>query len=239
MLLINVRKKLSEKQINVEDLKFLANGIFQGEYISKSSNVNEIFEAMSYHRLWDYWNYYPLEELVQAFAADDSNITSMMEAYRQDLESFKVTNKLIDYIDAMRLTPFERPARYDQRYYQALSIKLKTKVTEHTLVYIDNIWNKISDLYDLPPSAALLEHIYEGCVLIVWLIPSHLAPQIRSAAAPIGAEFYFKHDITKVELDGKCIYETEKERDDVHMDRTKNKTQQFILPVAEESQGNH
>ena len=191
---------------------------------------------MSYHRLWDFWNYYPLEELVQAFAADDPDITSMMETYRQDLEIFKVTNKLIDYIDAARLTPFERPARYDQRYYQTLSLKLKTRVTEHTLKYVDDIWKRISDIYGLPPFVALLEQIHEGCLLVVWLIPSHLAPQIHSAAAPIGAEFYFKHNITKVELDGKCIYQAEKEHQDVHVDKTRDKNQQFILPLAE---GNH
>ena len=72
-LLTNVHKKLREKQINPEDLSFLANSIFLREYIPKSSSINEIFEAMNRNRLWDYWNYYLLEEFIL-----DSRVQSVL-----------------------------------------------------------------------------------------------------------------------------------------------------------------
>ena len=72
--------------------------------------------------------------------------------------------------------------------------------------YIDQLWNKVAELYGLPPHVAILDSIHEGCVLIVWHIPSHIAPQILNAAPP-SDEFYIKHEITRVEYGGEGVYQ--------------------------------
>ena len=222
ILLMITCRKLRGRPINFVDLHTFLVSYFPRECIPKSSDINEIFDAISHHKLWDYWNYYPLEEIVKAVdAANDSDISSLIKTYKRDLESYKVTTKLIDLIAAadsdsnsiVNTSPSEeeqvaQPARHNQRYYESLSHKLKTKFTHHTLKYIDNLWNECADLYNLPPHVALLDHIRKGCVSIVWLVPSHLAPQILSAA-PHSGDFYHKHEITRVELGGKCIYQEE------------------------------
>ena len=63
---------------------------------------------------------------------------------------------------------------------------------------------------------ALLDCIHKGCVSIVWLIPSHLAPQIRSTT-PLSVDFYRKHEITRVELGEEWIYQEEEEHHKVYM----------------------
>ena len=52
----------------------------------------------------------------------------------------------------------------------------------------------------------------EGCVSIVLLIPSHLA----LSATPLSADFYRKHEITRVELGEECIYQEEEEHHKVY-----------------------
>ena len=240
-LLTNVRKKLREKQINSEDLSFLANSIFLREYIPKSSSVNEIFEIMNHHRLWDYWNYYLLEEFIH-FATDDPEAKAMVETYRQDLDSYKVTKTIIDHVDSFNETPEEKGqlnqlARYDQLCYKNLSMKIQMNFTDHSLKYIDDLWNRYANLYGLPPHVALLDHIQKGCFSIVWLIPSHLAAQICDAAPPLSSDFYRKHEITRVEIDGRCIYDEEEDCHDihhVHVDKERDEE-----PVAAELQGNY
>ena len=225
MLLMNTCRKLKEKPINVEDfVMFLTSYMyFTMECISKSSSIHEIFEAITRHKLWDYWNYCALEEIVKGFAANDPEMTSWIEGYKQDLKSYKVTTKLIDHIAtsddciaSVSPSEEEQPARYDQQYYQKLSLKLKMKFTDQTLVYIDDLWSEYAELYGLPPYVALLDCIHKGCVSIVWLIPSHLAPQIHSTSTPL-ADFYRKHEITRVELGEECIYQEEEEHHKVHM----------------------
>ena len=209
----------------MEDLHLFLTCYFSpGECIPKSSSIHEIFEAITRHKLWDYWNYYPLEGIVQGFAADDQEIRSWIEAYRQDLESYKVMTKLIDHIatavSASTVSELpsdeERPARYDEQYYQKLSCKLKTKFTDHSLKYLDELLDKLANLYDLPLRVVLLDSIHKGCVSIVWLVPSRLAPQILNATPP-NDEFYHKYEIIKVEFNEKCLYQEEKKVDQVHM----------------------
>ena len=205
----------------MKDLRvFLIGYFFPGVCIPNTSSIHEIFEAITHNKLWDYWNYYPLEKLIQVFVANDQETTSWIKSYKQDLVSYKVTMKLIDHIGATNYDftaksnelpseeekQLEKLARYDQQYYKALSFKLKMKVTDQSLQYIDNLWDEFAILYSLPPYVAVLDCVHEGCVLIVWLIPSHLTPQILSATPRIGS-FYHKHEITRVELDGKCIYQ--------------------------------
>ena len=225
MLLMNTCRKLKEKPINVEDfVMFLTSYMyFTMECISKSSSLHEIFETITRHKLCDYWNYCALEEIVKGFAANDPEMTSWIDTYKQDLKSYKVTTKLIDHIAASddciaSVSPSEKeqPARYDQQYYQQLSLKLKMKFTDRTLVYIDDLWSEYAELYGLPPYVALLDCIHRGCVSIVWVIPSHLAPQIRSTT-PLSADFYRKHEITRVELGEECIYQEEEEPHKVYM----------------------
>ena len=219
MLLMNTCRQLREKSINVKDFQMCLTACFSLECITKSCSIHEIFEVITHHKLWDYWNYYPLEKIVQGFAADDSEMISWIETYKRDLKSYKVTTKLIDHIAKSDYTsplPPTELARYNPQYYQRLSLKLRIKFTDETLTYIDDLWNEFAELYNLPPYVALLDRIHKGCVLIVWFIPSQLVPQVRSTT-PLSADFYRKHEIARVELGEECIYQEEEENRKVYV----------------------
>ena len=208
-LLSKIRRKFKKKPIT-EDLKFLLNSYFLQEYVTESSDVEEIFDTVNHYKLWDYWNYEAIANIVEEFAADDPELTSLMENYKQHLQSYKVAEKLIDHIDAFSLAPEEeevQAARYDQQYYKTLSMKLQMRFTDHSLKYIDDLWNGFATLYRLPPHVALLDHVHKGCVSIVWLVPSRLASQILDATPLSAGDFYQKHNITRVEFDGTCIHQ--------------------------------
>ena len=218
VLLKNSCKKLREKHINVKDFRLFLKGLFPpGDCIPESSNVDEIFEAITHNKLWDRWNCSPLQKVVQEFVGDDQELKSWIEAYKKDLTSYKATTKLVDYIAVVDSDPSgedssseeqveeQEPAKYDRRYYRKLSIKLETKFTSHTLEYLDDLWKEFADLYNLPPLVTLLDCVCKSSILIVWLIPAHLAPQILRAA-PHSVDFFRKHQITRMEFDGVCIY---------------------------------
>ena len=122
---------------------------------------------------------------------DDQEIKSWIETYKKDLTSYKATTRLVDYIAVVDSDPSgenssseeeQEPAKYDRRYYRKLSIKLETKFTSHTLEYLDDLWKEFADLYNLPPLVTLLDCVCKSSILIVWLIPAHLALQILRAA---------------------------------------------------------
>ena len=122
-----------------------------------------------------------------------------------------MTTKLIDAADSVPIVDrskeqLAKPARNGKQYYQTLSVKLGAEFTDQTMDYIDNFWKKFAELHNLPPHVAILDSIHEGCVSIVWRIPSHIAPKILDAAPP-SDEFYRSHGITRVEYGGEAIYQ--------------------------------
>ena len=154
---------------------------------------------------------------------------SWIETYRKDLTSYKATTRLVDYIAVVDSDPSsddsssdeqldeqERtPAKYDRRYYRRLSIKLETKFTGHTLEYLDDLWKEFADLYNLPPLVTLLDCVCKSSILIVWLIPAHLADHVLKVAPEGSVAIFRKHQITTVEFDGVCIYPEMKQRTQV------------------------
>ena len=198
----------------MKELRVFLGTFSPGECIPETSDIHEIFEALSHKKLWDSWNYLPLKRVVEGFAADDKELESWIEAYEQDLNSYKATTKLIDHIAAADLDStvdesekeHDKPAKYDKQFYQTLSFKLKAKFTDQTMEYIDKLWKEIADLYDLPHYVILLDSVRKGCVSIVWRIPSHVAPKILETPLP-SDKFYRKHEITRVEYGGEGIYQ--------------------------------
>jgi len=219
-------KKLREKQINIQDFCRFLEGFFPpGDCITESSSVDEIFKVISHNKLWDYWNYFPLQVVVRKFVGDDQEMNARFETYKKALATYKVTTKLVDYIDDVNSDtsgddllseeeeqekPEQQPAKYDKRYYRKLSFKLEARFTTHTLEYLDNLWKEFADLYNLPPLVTLLDCVYKNSISIVWLIPARIDPKLLRAA-PHSVHFYCKHQITRVEFDGVCIYPEAKE----------------------------
>jgi len=213
-------KKLREKRINIQDFCRFLEGLFPpGKCIPESSSIDEIFKVITHNKLWDYWNYSPLQEVVRKFVGDEMN--AQFETYKEALATYKVTTKLVDYIDDVNSDtsgddlhseeeqqekPEQQPAKYNKRYYRKLSLKLEAKFTTHTLEYLDDLWKEFADLYNLPPLMTLLDCVCKNSISIVWLIPAHIDPKILRAA-PHNVHFYRKHQITRVEFDGVCIYQ--------------------------------
>ena len=83
MLVTKSRKRLQSRGINVEDLKaFLITMCSSpnprdGSYnvttlIASIKSLNEIFCALSDNGLWDYFNYFLLQSIIEEFASDDA-----------------------------------------------------------------------------------------------------------------------------------------------------------------------
>lgn len=213
VLHMNASRKLREKKINITDFRECLKHFFPEESIPRSSNIEEILGAIRHQKIWNYWNYSLLEKIVTQFVGDDDQeMMSLIKTYKKDLAAYKNTQVLIHYI---ALTGHQSTrCEYNREYYRKLTIVVGTKFSEHTLKHIENLWKEFADLYNLPPHEALLECIHEGCVSIVWLIPSYLAYIIRDVS-PSKVDFYHKYQITRVEFDEEYIYQEAEEHVEV------------------------
>ena len=172
------------------------------------ANMIEIFKAITYHGLWDYLHYSPLEQVVKMFCPDDLEIDSCVQTYKNDLKAYCIVTTLNTKADLEVADPSakRKRAKYDPRYF--IQVEWKTEFVDHSLQYLAEVWEKFSSHYLVPdsPPTSLLDRVRRGCFLITWLVPSHLIkPLIRRVK--VDTEFFQQHHILRVTVGDKCIYE--------------------------------
>lgn len=219
-LVTKVTMNLTRKNIDMCEFRLYIITLFPpGDIIFHASNVAEVCEAISHHQLWDFSSHSPVDEIVKKFGADDPELSGWINEYKSELAGFKAVTKIAHYIEACSddedIADSEQSleqnlARYDKRYCRKLSVKLKARVTEKSLQYIDQFWRSIADYFCLPSLSVLLDRIKEGCVEVTWLIPTVSALQVQ-ANIQDSEEFLKKMEITQVIMDGEILYSDHEE----------------------------
>ena len=173
----NVCNKLIKNGVDIQQVQlFVRNQFSPGDCIPLApSSLTEIFEAITYHRLWNYFHYSPLVRIAEKFGANDDEIEGWVQTYKKDLKAFALVTTVEDYIEADLVNPDTYPAncgKDDPRYYTP--VEWKTKFVDHTLQYLAEVWELFSCHYLVPdsPPTALLGRVRRGCLSVTWLIPS-------------------------------------------------------------------
>ena len=211
-LLINIcNKMLKNGNVDIKQFRLFVIAFFHpGDCIPPlPTTLMEVFEAITHHGLWDFFHYSPLVKIVQRFGANDPDMNEWIQNYKKDLKAYISTTQIEDYIDFEIKNPMctePRPAKSDLRYY--CPVEWKTPYIDHILQYLAEVWKMFSSHYLLPdsPPTTLLDHVRRGCVSITWLVPTHMIPQLIKGVES-NTEFFQEHHISKVIVDGKCVYE--------------------------------
>ena len=219
-------RRLRSRGINVQDVQtflitmYSSPGSRDGSdmvttVVESATSLDEIFRALSKCGLWDYLNYYLLQNIIEEFAYDDNELNGMMEQYQVDLTGHILTLKIQVYLDAINPTvatsDSESPAGGNdvtplpQQLFQKLSVKVKVNVTECTLTYVSKLWQSLTKQFLLPQPATILHNIAEGCICVTWLIPTNLVEHVTRMARETTTMFATEH-ILRVMLEKQCIY---------------------------------
>ena len=179
--------------------------------IDDASSMYDIMAAVSRHQLWDYSCYTPIANIAEEFGGDDGELREWISSYKSELSGFKATTKIVDYIkvcnEEQEFADSTQSIKEDMtRFnYRTLTIKLKSRVLEKSLDYIDQLWMSIADHFLLPSLTALLDRIQEGCVEVTWLVPLQIALQIKDGIQN-SAEFLKQLGMVKVVVDNTILY---------------------------------
>ena len=213
-----VCNKLSKNGVNIKDFQMFVTSQFPpGDCIPQSpTSLTEVFEAITHHRLWDYFHYSPLVQIAKKFGANDPEMANWVQTYKQDLKAYSVVASVEEYIEAdldvADPPPAKRAsydtcycAKYDPRYYTP--VEWKTKFVNHTLQYLAEVWELFSYRYLVPdsPPTAMLDRVHRGCFSVTWLVPSGLIPSLIKGVQ-LDTEFFQQYRILKVTVGDECIY---------------------------------
>ena len=237
ILVTKSRRKLQNKKIDVDDVQTFLVTMYSSPksrdgsdtitvVVESARNLSEIFRALSKYGLWDYLNYYLLQDMIEEFAHDDDELNGMMKQYQKDLTGHILTLQIQTYLDATHdELPFVStndsensddatipalPPQQKYRLFKKLTGKIKANVTDHTLTYVTDLWRSLANQFALPRPAMILHNIAEGCIGITWLIPNNLVKYVTRMAQET-ANMFAEEQILTVMLEKQCIYPMETE----------------------------
>ena len=208
-LLVYARKQL-EDRVSPDDFRTFVLGIFPESPIENSSNVGEIFDAITRNKGWSYQHYRSLRRILRMSGITDQETNKKVTDYTQSLHSHNVSIKIVDLIERKKLdkkclNSVQSPPPPD---CDELSVKLHPcKVIDKTLQYVKELWEAITeDLLELPDLDAVLYDIKEGCLFITWLIPAREGmKQLIRRCVSCCEEFLKGHNIALFMLNKECI----------------------------------
>ena len=208
-LVVKVRTALEVNNAKVKDVRDFLFTYFQGECdIPKVSDLSEIFDCVTSAKLWRYDHYGPLEELVEKFLPEDDPARALMTQYISHLSAFYTTTSIIDFIKISELDDAEEdnqpfsPKKYNRQYRKlTVKLKLRKKVSELTLDYVDTIWKALQREFYLPSLTAVIDKILEGSLTITWLVLPHVVKKIKAVYSK-SLQFLQDHGIVSIKLYG-------------------------------------
>ena len=207
-LLIEVRSALEKKRVKVKDVRQFFLGYFEGKCtIPERANLSKIFESITSEQLWRYDHYDALQKVAEAFLPKHPAVGHVTE-YISKLAGFNITTSIIDFVNLSELEDSEEdnhpfsPKKYN-RSYRKLTVGLKldrsVKLSELTLVKVDEIWKALQKKFNLPSLTAVVDKIVEGSLKITWLILPHVEKRLRALVAK-SVDFFRHHNIISVDL---------------------------------------
>ena len=216
-LLTDVCGRLQQNGIDMGEFSLFVTARFPpGDCIPHTNDLGEMFKAITRNGLWDFWNYSPLEEIVERFGKGDPQLLLWINGYKSDVVGFKACTKIVTYLSDVEFDSFDdsdaeqpapvKPAKRDRRFFRELSLKLKLNVANRSLSFIDDLWSSVSECFLLPPLSPLLDRVHKGCITVVWLIPTGLVPRLLKEIHKAG-EFFQQHHVASVTLDDEGVYD--------------------------------
>ena len=186
--------------------------------VESAKSLNDIFLALSKYRLWDYINYYLLQNIIEQFASDDDELNGMMEQYQKDLTGYVLILRIQKYLDATH-HPIASgdsdnsgdeviPLQQKRDLFKKFTAKCEVNVTNHSLNYVIDLWQSLAKQFALPRPAMILHDIAEGCIGITWLIPANLVDHITKMARET-TNMFAEENVLRVTLEEQCIYPVE------------------------------
>ena len=216
-------KKLQNRKIDVDDVQMFLVTMYSSPdskdgsdmvaaVVESARSLDEIFCALSKHRLWDYLNYYLLQSIIEEFANDDDELKRMMKQYQRDLTVSVLTLRIQEYLEATHslatsdsdnLADESVPLQQNHKLFTKLTVKLNGNPFD-TVSYVIDVQRTIAKHLALPQHAMILHDIAKGCICITWFIPANLGKLVTTMVQE-ATNIFAEENVPRVSLETKLL----------------------------------
>jgi hypothetical protein len=211
--------KQSRKELDIRSFYLYLESLFPPKALPKADDVLEIFGDINAQELWDYCHYEALERIANRYLPKDKEVSSAINDHREMVNNYLATQRIADYIEdeldreLRQLTPTYHGRRTNRKYYETLSLRLQdVSIRMKTLKYVRDLWTKVRREFHLSDCNALLDKIYDGSIVVVWLIPPSTSKALLAPLAqPWSAiDFLQRESVIKMTVnDTTCMYDVQ------------------------------
>ena len=149
---------------------------------------------------WDFLNYGLLEHVINKCGSEE--LKQQMQDYVDELSAFKQATRLCDFINSW-------PCRDDgppEDRLKKVVVKMKHEWSQCTLHDVESFMKSLVHKFFLPEFDIILQKAEEGCVRVTWLTSPSIGTLLQQNLANIETQFFKKHAINVVTIDGQDIY---------------------------------
>lgn len=181
------------QEIRKDHYKYLKESLSD---MAKAGHSEEIF--LNFNLYWSFIDYTLLKYIIDRFGS--RQLKDEMFDYEADLSVFREHTTLDQMIKCWKdCEPQNPPPEFSK-----LTTKLDRKASEYTLQELECLRQKFCREFSLSKCFMMLRYFIEGSVIIVWMIPSVLAPGLtETIQCNIHSTTFFQSsDILELTLDG-------------------------------------
>ena len=151
---------------------------------------------------WDFLNYGLLEHVISNFGSED--LKQNMQEYVHELSLFKQRTRLCDFIESWPCRDDEPP----EDRLKNVVVKMDHEWSQCTLQDVESFKRALVHKFFLPEFDMLLQKAERGCVCVTWLTSPSIATLLQQNLTNIETEFFKKHGIDAVTIDGQDVFLT-------------------------------
>ena len=151
-------------------------------------------------KYWDFLNFDLLEHVINKFGSED--LKHKMKSYEQDLQSFRKSTRLCDFIHCWPVRG-QTPPETELREF---IMKVGHQWDSCTLEDLESLKGVITRKFFLPEFTLRLKKLMEGSITITWLVPVPFVKRLQEAIECTSSEFFMEQKIETITIDGRECY---------------------------------
>ena len=168
--------------------------------IDPATTFDDLWAKLNYY--WNFLNFDLLEHIVSVFGSED--LKQKMESYEHDLQSFRKSTRLCDFISCWPVRGQTPP----ETELKEFIMKVGHQWDSCTLEDLESLKGVITRKFFLPEFTIRLKRLMEGSITITWLIPVPFVKSLREDVQHTSSEFFMEQSIEAVIIDGRECYPT-------------------------------
>ena len=171
----------------------------QQAVIITHSKLTQIFEWLTTNGFWSFLNFYLLERLVDKYGNADLKIR--VDAYKQDMESFKLEMKLVDFLPAWSGRSPHIPASG----FEPIILRVNKDWSGCTLADVARLEGFLESRFLINRFLLRFANGRPGSVVIMWLAPSHVIAFMKQRIMAVGTESLTEVGVIEVKFEDKIV----------------------------------